>query len=506
MKIIKCVDSLAVYNHPKPNTQQQQRLYAGNGYFKNGQYYYQVYNDEFKYSQFYLIDKQVYRQVIKLPINFSGDKTTSLLNDEGKQPNLPEFFLDTITEKHVFPCNIINNKFTASLRNYPEKRDKSLVIFDLGSQQSKSMPSYSLFNRIVNNALYSMEDRDRTLLKRDFNLNTVWQYNIDSPASFLSLEYAFVDDGLFITFIGPAETNAQVINGIAEEGFSGGELMGFNDVDGSVAWRLTIPNAVDAIKQVGQQVIIASLAQVLIVDSQTGKIEHTIETATATPTYRELAINLHVDEQYIYYTNAAENSLFIYNASTYQQVKKIAIPEGYNIRGCSVTDKLTGKHYFSVRNRSQYVARSALLELDPNNLTDEITLEPEPEHTIELVPSADNENELELEITLNCASLDDALRFGEIYTRDYAQWHSHAAVSRTFAGREANPNFNGIVRFIYSGSEKSADVVKEHLAIMEKRFARWIDGEGFYAQPSTSNKNELTRLIAEYQQTHIGKC
>jgi hypothetical protein len=188
------------------------------------------------------------------------------------------------------------------------------------------------------------------------------------------------------------------------------------------------------------------------------------------------------------------------------RLKKIAIPEGYNIRGCSVTDKLTGKHYFSVRNRSQYVARSALLELDPNNLTDEITLEPEPEHTIELVPSADNENELELEITLNCASLDDALRFGEIYTRDYAQWHSHAAVSRTFAGREANPNFNGIVRFIYSGSEKSADVVKEHLAIMEKRFARWIDGEGFYAQPSTSNKNELTRLIAEYQQTHIDEC
>jgi hypothetical protein len=198
--------------------------------------------------------------------------------------------------------------------------------------------------------------------------------------------------------------------------------------------------------------------------------------------------------------------LFIYNASTYQLVNKLVAPKGYNIRGCSFTDKLTGKHYFSVRNRSQYVARSALLELDPNNLTDEITLEQDPEHTIELVPSADNENELELEITLNCASLDDALRFGEIYTRDYAQWHSHAAVSRTFAGREANPNFNGIVRFIYSGSEKSADVVKEHLAIMEKRFARWIDGEGFYAQPSTSNKNELTRLIAEYQQTHIGKC
>lgn len=506
MKIIKCVDSLAVYNHPQPYAQQQQRLYAGNGYFENSQFFYQSYNDDFEYGRFYIIDKQVYRQVIKLPINFSGDKTTSLLNDEGKQPDLPRFFLDTITEKHVFPSKIIDNKFTASLRNYPEKRDKSLVIFDLGSQQSKSMPSYSLFNRIVNNAIYSMEDRDRTLLKRDFNLNTVWQYNIDSPARSLRLWYAFIRNGLFITFIGPAEKKSQIVNGNHEEGFSGGELMGFNDVDGSVAWSLNIADAVDEIKQVGQQLIIASLAKVLIVNAQTGKIEHTIETATTTPKYRVLAIGLHVDEQYIYYTNTADRCLCIYDSSTYQLVKKLVAPKGHSIRHYDFTDEVTGKHYFDVDNISQYVAQSALLALDPNNLTDEITLEQEPEHTIELVPSADNENELELEITLNCASLDDALRFGEIYTRDYAQWHSHAAVSRTFAGREANPNFNGIVRFFYSGSEKSADVVKEHLAIMEKRFARWIDGEGFYAQPSTSNKNELTRLIAEYQQTHIGKC
>ncbi|RHW74842.1 YncE family protein [Colwellia sp. RSH04] len=495
MKIFKCVDSLAVYAHPKPDAQQQARLYANNGYFENGQFTYQSYNDDFKYGQFYLIDEQVYRRVDKL----TGKKTKKLLNEAGKQPDLPSFFLNTITEEYIFPSEIITNKVTVSLNDYPDDFDKSLVLFDLVTKQSQSMPSYSTRNAILNNAIYSMEDRDRSLLKRDFNLGTIWQYNIDSSARTLRLKYAFIDDGLFITFIGPAEESMQVVNGNQEKSFSGGELIGFNDIDGSVAWRLDIADAVDEIKQIDGQLFIASLAQVLIVDSQTGKLVHTIETGTSTPIYRVLAVNLHVDEQYIYYTNAAENSLFIYNASTYQQVKKIAIPEGYNIRGCSVTDKLSGKHYFSVVNRLQYVARSALLELDPNNLTDEISLEPEPDHTITLVPTSDNSDELELQITLNCASLDDALRFGEIYTRDYAQWHSHAAVSRTFVGREANPNFNGIIRFIYSGSEKSDDVVKEHLAIMEKRFARWIDGEGFYAQPSTSNKNELTRLIAVYQ-------
>jgi hypothetical protein len=421
-----------------------------------------------------------------------------LLNDEGKQPDLPAFFLNTITEERIFPSKITDNKFTVLLDDYPEDFDESLVLFDLASKQSQSMPSYSLFNRIVNNAIYSKEDRDRTLLKRDFNLNTIWQYNIDSPARSLRLWYAFIDNGLFITFIGPAEKKNQIVNGNHEEGFSGGELMVFNDIDGSVAWRLGIADAVDEIKQVGQQLIIASLAKVLIIDSQTGKLVHTIETGAATPKYRVSAINLHIDEQYIYYTNSAESSLLIYDNSTYQRVKKVVIPEGYNIRGCTATEQLSGKHYFSVVNRSQYVARSALLELDPNNLSDEITIEQEPEHTIELVPSAEHAKELELQITIQCPRLDDALRFGEIYTRDYAQWHSHAAASRTFAGREANPNFNGIVRFIYSGCEKPADVVNEHLAIMEKRFERWIDGEGFYAQPSTSNKNELTRLIAKY--------
>jgi hypothetical protein len=495
MKIIKCVDSLAVYSHPKPDAQQQGRLYANNGYIENSQFFYQSYNDDFEYRQFYLIDNQIYRQIDKL----TGKKTKKLLNEAGKQPNLPAFFLDTITDKYIFPCNIVDNKFTASLNDYPEDFDKSLVVFDLTTKQNQSISSYSLFNRIVNNAIYSMEDRDRTLLKRDFNLNTIWQYNIDSSARSLYLDYAFVDDGLFITFIGPAETNAQVVNGIAEEGFSGGELIGFNDIDGSVAWSSTISDAVDAIKQVGQQLIIASLAKVLIVDSQTGKLIHTIETGAATPTYRVLAVNLHVDEQYIYYTNTAESSLFIYENSTYQLVKKVVAPKGHSIRHYDFTNEVTGKHYFDVKNISQYVAQSALLELDPNNFTNEITLEPEPEHTIDLVSASTNADELELQVTLNCASLDDALRFGEIYTRDYAQWHSHAAVSRTFAGREANPNFNGIIRFIYSGSDKSDEVVKEHLAIMEKRFARWVDGEGFYAQPSTSNKNELTKLIATYK-------
>ena len=126
MKIIKCVDSLAVYSHPKPDAQQQPRLYANNGYFENGQFIYQSYNDDFEYGQFFLIDNQVYRRVDKL----TGKKTKKLLNEVGKQPDLPAFFLNTITEEYIFPSEIINNKVIVSLNDYPDDFDKSLVLFD----------------------------------------------------------------------------------------------------------------------------------------------------------------------------------------------------------------------------------------------------------------------------------------------------------------------------------------------------------------------------------------
>ena len=55
---------------------------------ENSQFFYQSYNDDFEYRQFYLIDNQIYRQIDKL----TGKKTKKLLNEAGKQPNLPAFF------------------------------------------------------------------------------------------------------------------------------------------------------------------------------------------------------------------------------------------------------------------------------------------------------------------------------------------------------------------------------------------------------------------------------
>jgi hypothetical protein len=100
-------------------------------------------------------------------------------------------------------------------------------------------------------------------------------------------------------------------------------------------------------------------------------------------------------------------------------------------------------------------------------------------------------------ITLVAESLDDALRFGEIYTRDEAQRYSYNYMDMTFQDLPfmPEPTFNGTIRFQYSGCNQSNGIVEEHFRVMEKRFTQWIETVGFY---SCVDKMELTRLKAEY--------
>jgi hypothetical protein len=169
------------------------------------------------------------------------------------------------------------------------------------------------------------------------------------------------------------------------------------------------------------------------------------------------------------------------------------LPDEFHPRAHKFYNKHTEKHYFSLHNKSQFVAQAPILEIDPTDLDSPIEFEQEPEIKVEL--TASKENAQELVITMNTSSLDDALRFGEIYTRDHAQWHSYNYMGMSFADRKPTKNFNGIIRFIYSGCEQKADVVNKHLRVMEKRFATWNENEGFY---SFTNKDQLTKLIAEY--------
>lgn len=60
--------------------------------------------------------------------------------------------------------------------------------------------------------------------------------------------------------------------------------------------------------------------------------------------------------------------------------------------------------------------------------------------------------------------------------------------------------FNGVIRFICSGCEKSDEEIKRHLAIMEKRFELWNENEGFYA---CTDKKVMTRLIGEHKQEGV---
>ena len=141
------------------------------------------------------------------------------------------------------------------------------------------------------------------------------------------------------------------------------------------------------------------------------------------------------------------------------------------------------------------MAQAPILEIDLSDLVSPIEFEQEPEMQVELITSQENSEEQELVITMKTTSLDDALRFGEIYTRDQAQWHSYNYIGRSFADRVPTKNFNGIIRFIYSGCDQPIEVVNQHLAVMEQRFEDWNVKECFY---SYIDKHQLTKLIATY--------
>lgn len=130
-------------------------------------------------------------------------------------------------------------------------------------------------------------------------------------------------------------------------------------------------------------------------------------------------------------------------------------------------------------------------------MDEELEFEEEPDTGIHLRASPDYVNENELVINLRSESLDDALRFGEIYTRDETQRYSYNYMKMIFQDRPFMPEkkFNGVIRYVYSGCSMATDIVIEHLRVMEKRFEKWNAKAGFY---SCVDRNKLTRLIAEY--------
>lgn len=389
--------------------------------------------------------------------------------------------------------NLDNNSvYAAYMWDFPEEGEESLVLFDAISDKLLTLQVDIYGITYKKGYFYGFDGQTKELVKFDNKLTKKWSYKVE-----VKVFDILICNNTLVSFVGPTAENRELINGRGQHSFSGGELVGLNDIDGAVVWKREIPNAVDEMKLMNEILYVVSADKILLLSPDSGELITLIDTQTAMPFRRERALSIYIDHSFIYYAHYEQGVILIYDVISYELIKRVELPDGYHPRYHDFFDEKNDKQYFSLHNLTQYGARYPTLEIDLNNLDTAIEIEQEPNMHVELVTSKESSDEQELVITMNTTSLDDALRFGEIHTRDYAQWHSYHRMGMTFADRKPCENFNGIIRFIYSGSDESVEIVNQHLTVMEQRFAEWNSTEGFYAN---TDKNQLTKLIATYVQ------
>jgi outer membrane protein assembly factor BamB len=488
MKIYRTAEGLVLHHHP----QNKSDLHviggkAGSFRFVDSKLRYEEYKVNQELGRFYAIDGDIYRQV--------ENNKVLLVNDDGEEPALPDIFKRALSE--CLPKIKEDGTFAVYLSNHPKKFKSSLAVFDCIKQSFVSAPISAIFHSFIDEHIYGYDRKMSEIFKVSTQLEYIWAYKLDfKPVSGRTKKPLKYHD-VVVTFTGPKESHRDNVNGTQVKTFSGGYLLGLSDADGSVVWQQDMPNAIDGIFIYNDILYVTVMADIFIINPLTGEELHCIHTQCLEPADRSKANSSYVDNHSIYFTSYEDGILLIYDAVSYELIKTVKLPQNYHIDSYQFTDETTGKLYFSLTNNTQFVAKWPVLEVDPNNLDTEVEFEPEPDKTIELVPVSDEKEEHELVITMTTPSLDDALRFGEIYTRDLAQWHSHNYMGMTFNDRQPTATFNGVIRFVYSGCEKDAATVNEHLRVMEKRFELWNEKEGFY---SCVDKNQLTRLVAQYRQ------
>jgi len=488
MRIYKTVDTVDIHQHPNTKKLYVNGTNAGSLIF-NENMKYEIYSESEHLEEFYVLSGILYRKFEHLTEN----KGSTFVDERNKKLNIPEFFINNIyTDEKLAIKNY--GVCVRYVRNYPKKRDRRLVILDFNNQTVIDNNLDSIFYKQIDDSIYEFNDDNNEVVKRDLLLNNLWSFKPKFQATKASGFIKWQDK--FFVFLGPKEESMFTENSKPRLTFSGGSVFGFNDIDGTVIWELDIPEAIDDMRLHNDMLYIAIYAQLRVINPLNGEIIKVIETGTSLPDYRQFSAHVFVDDNYIFYTHAEDEVLIIYDVNTYELVHKVSLPVDHQPQWHQFTDENTGKHYFTVNNNSQFVARSPVLEVDPANLLSHVEFEVEPEKTVEFISVNGDASQQELVITMTSESLDDALRFGEIHTRDLTQHHSFNHYGMSFAGRKPTETFNGTVRFVLSGCNADKNLITERLAIMEKRFDIWVEDEGFYA---CTDNSVLTHLVTEYK-------
>jgi hypothetical protein len=349
-------------------------------------------------------------------------------------------------------------------------------------------------DHIIHNHIYG-EHTGKLFKKFDSKLNELWSFQLPYKVLGYSAETKpHLIDNVLVWFVGPKGAH-----GTYNEG---GLLVGLDDNTGELIWQKEFVNALDTTCIDEGILYVGTFEGVYLLNPETGETLNFISSGHSEQTktcrgrgYAEIVGNL------IYYTHEASFTLTIFDKTSLQQVKQYQLPDSIRPSKHLFTHPETGVMYFYGFQDKIDIGGSYLLELNPAESKTQVCFEEKPTISHEFVPTEADANECELVITIDTPSLDDAIRYGEIVTRDLAKQHGDTVAEpqawEIRYNRYPDKRFNGTIKVIFKGCVAESELINERLAVFEQRFLNWMND----INPITGWKNgksnrQLVNLIA----------
>lgn len=393
------------------------------------------------------------------------------------------------------PTTNLDEYFVAHV--FSEDFESCLYLCNISTKHKVRLPVKSVTGEIYQNSVFVLDKRNSNFTKLGFDGDILWSYDFDFRASSPQISNnANSEDKDIFLFYGSRSKESEPDKYGMKFKSKGGLLLALNRSTGDENWSTELADGLFDIETGADYLYILSGSNLLLISKNSGEIYRNIELGFD-PYYHVGAFSqptFFIDDTYIFISSPRDERFVIIDKVTLDIKEDIKLPAGCIVGKYDFTSSVSGKYYFRMLVNLRDVSNSPALEVDRNNIHSDITLEEEPEHIIKMVESTESGKEVRIEI--NNSTIDNVIRFGEIYAQDEAHRYSHNYIGRSFVGREFTPEleFNGIIRLRVVNCIGSIDKIEEYLRTMEERFDQWNDSQGCY---SCVDKNQLTKLITE---------
>ena len=493
MKILSTCSSFSLQSNPLEPDNEYILCDSGCIYkWQSNQLQLSHYSSTLGKGKYFSCQNRTYQEIID--INTKEKKYSNIQDDDDiyKVDYLFESFFE-----YGPPTTNLDDYFVG--HEFSEDFESCLYLCNVSTKKKVRLFVDSVTGEIRENNVFAFDEENRNFTKLEENGKILWNYSFDfditSSAPFISNNPILEDKNVFLFYGSRSKENEPDKYGMKFRP-KGGLLLLLDSDTGNEKWQVELEDGLFDVETGADYLYLLSGSNLLLVNKTNGDIAKNIELGFD-PYYHIGGFsqpNLFIDDTYVFISSPRDERFVIIDKITLDIIRDIKLPAGCRVDRHDFTSSVSGKYYFRMMINRWDASNSPVLEVDINNINSDITFEEEPEHLIELGELSEVGREVRIEI--NNSTLDNVIRFGEIYAQDEAHRYSHNYIGRSFSDRKFTPEleFNGIIRLRVSNCIGSIDKIEEYLRTMEERFEQWNDSEGCY---SCIDKNQLTKLITE---------